>query len=112
LGFFICLFRPFITDSGAILNTISAIENTIILLIAIYCIVKFDNRNLKGKIIPFFCLFYTVFSFGLIGMITPVLGAIVRYKAQALPYMVVLLIIISHPAVTRFIEKVIPDTQR
>ncbi len=110
IGFINCLTRPFITDSGAFLNTISAIENVIILLLGAFCLFKFRIHNVKNKILPVFCLFYTVYSFTLIGMITPVLGAMVRYKAQALPFMVVLFIIIAHPAVQKVIEKFIPKS--
>jgi hypothetical protein len=110
VGFFTCLVRPFITDSGALLNTISAIENTLILVLAIVCVSKFRKGNVSGKTIPVFCLFYAVYSYSLIGMVTPVLGAIVRYKAQALPFMVVLLIIISHPFIYKLAGRLIPKT--
>ena len=110
IGFFNCLTRPFITDSGAFLNTISAIENVFILLLGAFCVLKFRIRNVKNKILPVFCLFYTLYSFTLIGMITPILGAMVRYKAQALPFMVVLFIIIAQPAVQKVIEKFIPKS--
>lgn len=110
IGFFTSLTRPFISDTGAVLNTISAIENILILGLGIYCIVNFKLNNVKGKILPVFCLFYTLYSFTLIGMITPVLGAIVRYKAQALPFMVVLFIIAAHPAIKKQLIRILPKS--
>ncbi len=110
VGFLTSLTRPFITDSGAVLNTVSAIENTLILLMVLYCLFNFRKENVRSKILPVFCLFYTLYSFTLIGMITPVLGAIVRYKAQALPFMVVLFIIIAHPAMKKIVDKFIPKS--
>ena len=110
VGLFTSLFRPFITDTGAVLNTISAIENTLILLLSLVLLSKFRIQNIRGKIIPVFCLFYTICTFSLIGMITPVLGAIVRYKAQALPFMVAMLVIVSYPFLHKFTTKLIPKT--
>jgi len=110
IGFITCLFRPFITDSGAMLNTISAIENSLILLFGIWCFFKFNKHQFKNKILPVFCLSYTIYSFTLIGMITPVLGAIVRYKAQALPFMVVLFMIMANPSLKKILEKYKPKS--
>ncbi|MDQ3049985.1 MAG: hypothetical protein M3Q95_03765, partial [Bacteroidota bacterium] len=110
VGFLTSLTRPFISDYGAVLNTLSAIENTFILLMGLYCLFNFRIENVRGKILPVFCLFYILYSFTLIGMITPVLGAIVRYKAQALPFMVILFIIIAHPAMKKIVNKFIPKS--
>ncbi len=110
VGFFTSLTRPFITDTGAILNTISAVENIVILVLGIYCIIKFNSKNISGKILPVFCLFYTLYSFTLIGMITPVLGAIVRYKAQALPFLVILFLIIAHPLIKKQLNRILPKS--
>jgi len=94
-GFFTALFRPFITDSESVMMIISAIENTLILVFGLYCLFNIRIQNLTGSAIPSFCIFYCVSLYMLIGMITPILGAIVRYKAQALPFLVILFIIIA-----------------
>ncbi len=96
VGFITAFVRPFITDSGPLLNTLSAVENTILLIWFLLCIFKIRKTDFSGKILPAFSIFYILMLFTLIGMITPVLGAIVRYKAQALPYFVTLLMIISY----------------
>lgn len=102
-GFATAFFRPFITDTGPLLNTLSALENTFILIWCLYSIFKVRNANLSGKILPVFCIFYTLMLYTLIGMITPVLGAIVRYKAQALPFMVSLLLILTYPTIRKVV---------
>jgi hypothetical protein len=107
LGFFNALTRPFLTDVGPILTIISSVENTLILLFGVYSILKFRKANIIGKVIPWFCLFYTVIYFTLIGLITPILGAMVRYKAQALPFLVIMFVIISSDEKTGFIKKLI-----
>jgi hypothetical protein len=94
-GFFTSLLRPLITDSESVMILISAVENTLILLFGAYCLFNIRIQNLKGSVIPAFCIFYCVSLYVLIGMITPILGAIVRYKAQALPFLVILFIIIA-----------------
>jgi len=95
-GFLFCLTRPFITDGGSVLILISAIENLLILLFCVYALFKFRFKLIQNKIMPWLCIFYTITFFVLIGVVTPVLGAIVRYKAQALPFLVVFFLIASN----------------
>jgi len=110
LGFLNALFRPFITDSGPVLTLISSIENTLVLLFGLICIFRFNRKNTTGKILPWFSLFYTLTYFTLIGLITPILGAIVRYKAQALPFLVIMFVMFAatekENMVKRFISKI------
>ncbi len=89
------LLRPNITDTSPVLTLVSGIENSLILIFGIICLLKFNNRALSGKIVPWFCLFYTLTYFTLIGLLTPILGAMVRYKAQALPFLVIMFVILS-----------------
>jgi len=105
IGFITAFTRPFITDTGPVMMVISAIENTLILLFGLYCLFRFNKSVLRGKVLPSFCLFYTLTYFTLIGMITPVLGAIVRYKAQALPYLVIMFVIVSYSGKETLVKK-------
>lgn len=103
-GFLFCLTRPFITDGGSILILISAIENLLIMLFCVYALYKFKFICIKDKILPWMSIFYTITFFVLIGAVTPVLGAMVRYKAQALPFLVLFFLIASN---TSFPQNVI-----
>jgi hypothetical protein len=101
IGFFTSLTRPFIIDTDSMMMIFSAIENTLILAFGIYSITKLNLKSLASKILPVFCFFYTATFFTLIGLVTPVLGAIVRYKAQALPFLVIFFILASYNPVRK-----------
>ena len=74
---------------------VSGIENTVIILFMLYAVVRGNFRYIKDSPFALFSLYFSFSLFTLIGMITPVLGALVRYKALALPFMVTFFIIIA-----------------
>jgi len=84
------LIMPHLFMKQSVLSLFSAFEN--LLLILLFLITLF-NFKVRGRINSFFlfCLFFTIFTFVLIGLTTPVYGAIVRYKIPALPFLVLLL---------------------
>ncbi|QQR94329.1 MAG: hypothetical protein IPJ93_10715 [Bacteroidota bacterium] len=55
------------------------------------------NFKIHKQAYPLFwvAVFYTLSLFELIGLVTPVMGAIVRYKIQALPFLFFLLIYLT-----------------
>lgn len=92
VAFINTLFRPHILESHSPFILLSALEN--IFIIAFIAVVLFAIRIKKIKTSPlfYFSLFYFVFLFTLIGLITPVMGAMVRYKIQALPFLFFILL--------------------
>lgn len=80
--------RPFIWESNSPLLLLNAIENVVILLFILGCIVfakkKFDNSH-----IILFCIFLVVGLYVVIGLTTPVFGAIARYKVPGLPFLLI-----------------------
>ena len=93
LAFINTMFRPFLTDvHGNPMILLSALENLLIIFLILASLL---SGNLRGKRIdPFiiFNIFFIVLLFALIGLITPVLGAIVRYRIVALPGLMFLLV--------------------
>ncbi len=90
-AFFITLLRPALMDShGNSLIFLSALENLFILIMLISGIWCFKRRPIDGFIL--FCIIYLFLLFALIGLITPVLGALVRYKVPGLPVLMFLII--------------------
>lgn len=84
------VFRPFITDVSSPMILLSFIEN-ILLYILIVLVFLFPRKsNLNWRII-LFCLFFVVLLFSLTGLITPVLGALVRYRVPGLPFLYIAL---------------------
>lgn len=94
-GFITCLTRPFITDKGSFLVHLSAAENLVVLLFVVWSLFYLKIKELKQSPLLWFTLYFAVSSFMLIGMVTPILGAIVRYKAQALPFLIIFLLILT-----------------
>jgi hypothetical protein len=104
------LFRPWFFESLSPLNIIAGLENLMLLTLIASSLIFF-SRKLEKKSMLWLCLFFVMGIFILTGLTTPVIGAIVRYKVPALPFLVVTLIMITDKAkiVKRlpFIKKII-----
>jgi hypothetical protein len=88
------LLRPLFFEVKSLFMALAAIENLIILLFGIICIFFF-NKKIPHKNFLMFSVFYVVMIFTLTGLITPVMGAIVRYKIPALPFLVITFILLT-----------------
>lgn len=84
------LFRPFIFESFSPFILIAGFENLFIVLLTIIAIWFADKKIFKEKMF-WLCIFFTLVIFILTGLITPVIGAIVRYKIAALPLLIIAL---------------------
>ncbi len=100
-AFFNTLVRPLPSDvHGNILILISASESLLILFIGIMAV--FFRKKKFNPIKPFlvFSIIFVVLIFVLAGLITPILGALVRYKVPVLPFLLfIFLNIIDHERV-------------
>ena len=81
-------FRPTIFEANSFLMFISAIENLIIIAFMLICIF-FASRKIEHKHLIYFCLCGTVLLFVLIGLTTPILGSVVRYRTPMLPFLLI-----------------------
>lgn len=86
------VFRPHLFESKSFLYLFSALENILILLLLLNSLIffRFPNNN---KNIWYFSLFFTLILFVLIGLTTPVIGAMVRYKIPVLPFLLMFIFI-------------------
>ncbi len=94
-------FRPFPHHINSPFMLLSGLENIIIILLLILVVFRFQSQVLQHPV------FYIALAFALIilmltGLVTPVVGAIVRYKVPALPFLVCVLIAVID---TEWIEK-------
>ncbi len=87
------LFRPFIGDISSPIMLLSLIENFILIILITLSIAFPIKRNKNWRIIIFY-LFFSILLFILLGLTTPVLGALVRYRIPALPFFVMALFLI------------------
>ena len=79
--------RPFITDSSSPLILMAAFENVLIMVVMLLCVLFFKKSEFLQQPIFYFSIFLILILFSLIGLITPILGAMVRYKVPALPFL-------------------------
>ncbi|OFX75638.1 MAG: hypothetical protein A2X12_09675 [Bacteroidetes bacterium GWE2_29_8] len=93
-GLFNVLFRPFINDYKNVLILFAGIENFILVLSMIISIIFCKIKKLHLNILLFLCSFVIV-NYVIIGITTPVMGAIVRYKMLFLPFFIVILLMIT-----------------
>ena len=86
-------FKPSITDLSSPLMIISFIETHLITIAAFFICFFFKKKN--NAQLAFSCLIisFTLLSLFLIGLIVPVIGAIVRYKSTILTLFVPLILI-------------------
>lgn len=91
------LFRPYIWEAGNIVMLISGIENTILILLILFCfwrvgIFRFFSIIFSEPLLIFSFLFAIFFAFT-IGLATANFGALVRYKLPLLPFLVATLLV-------------------
>jgi hypothetical protein len=86
-----CFIRPLITKGNQFIFLPSIIENT--LFIALIILSFFSGLKQKVKLtieaknIFWFSVFFALILFAIIGLTTPVSGALVRYKVPGLPFL-------------------------
>jgi len=101
------MFRPYLWESDSLLITFAAIENVLILLAIAIGLIYFNRESaIKNSNLIMFCLFFVFSVFVLIGLTTPVMGAIVRYKAPVLPFLCLIPVLISGGENSPFKEKI------
>lgn len=87
------MFRPLITDiHGKSMILLSALENMFIILLAVLCIISISMKNKKFEPLVMLSILFTIFLFILIGLISPVMGANVRYRIVALPLLMFIMV--------------------
>jgi hypothetical protein len=83
------LFRPFWEDCNSLPLYLSWFENIGIAGLCLLGVLSMNRSRLKRSPIFWFGLSFTLLLFVLIGLITPVAGALVRCKIPALPFLLI-----------------------
>lgn len=84
MGLWNSITRPYLWEVYSLSVLPNAIENIFIFIFIIICITFGKRSNFKK--IGYFFLMYAVGLMTIIGMVTPILGSLVRYKIPALPF--------------------------
>ena len=90
LAIFTALYRPLFFEVGSPLMVISALENTILLILTLFLFLKTNPRKIIRIIFREPLLLYSIFfslllAFG-VGMASTNFGALSRYKIPFMPY--------------------------
>ncbi len=93
VAFLTTAFRPHLLEIRNPLMLMSGIENFVILILIFLCIFFF-SKKIKNTDWICFCISITLQLFVLIGLTTPILGAVVRYKIPALPFLLIAFLLI------------------
>ena len=93
-----CLFRPFIWEAGSVVLFLSALENTILLILCLLILFKVGILKLLKQIRhnPFliFCLTFSISMALGVGLSTSNFGALVRFKIPMMPFFLMFLLIV------------------
>jgi len=81
------LFRPFPWEIDSPFALLSGLENLMILLLIVLMVFNFDGSAVQNPVLPVAIMFALIILL-LTGWVTPVVGAIVRYKVPALPFLI------------------------
>jgi hypothetical protein len=82
------LLRPSINDSGSFFILLAAVENIFLAALAIICLLFADRTQIKSFQLFCFSIFFVICMYALIGLITPILGAMVRYRVPSLLFFI------------------------
>lgn len=88
------LFRPYLFEAKTALTLFSGVENTLFILMILLCIFFYKKPTSAQKPWIYFSIYFIILLSLLIGLVVPVLGAIVRYKVPMLPFLAVTLLFI------------------
>ena len=78
--------EPLVNINAGLFSNLAAIENIFILLCLLTAVGFASLKNLQNPLV-YFSILFTLLLFALIGLSTPVAGAMVRYKSIALPFL-------------------------
>jgi hypothetical protein len=89
------LLRPHLLETDSLFMLAAAIENLLIILFTAVCLICFKKPE-KGQMVYFWlCVFFSISLAAIIGYITPILGALVRYKIPLLPFVTVAFLLLA-----------------
>lgn len=91
LAIFNALTRPWIWEADIWTKLLAAIENIVLISAMIYLIYKIDFQKSIRHSYFWFCLLFAISLLALSGLVTPNMGALVRYKSPALPFLFIAL---------------------
>jgi hypothetical protein len=90
-GIFNSFLRPFIWDGLQPFSPVvlaSALENTLLFVVFVLTILWFKKPDDRASTYLIFFTSFTLILYTLSGVVTPIIGTLVRYKIPAMPFLV------------------------
>ena len=84
-GFLNAILRPLPWEIYSLALLPNALENCLIILFILICIVFGKRANFQS--IGYFFIIYAFTLLTIVGMVTPIMGSLVRYKIPAIPFL-------------------------
>jgi len=97
VGIWNTLVRPYINETKNVMMLMSALENFFSLAFLITCITFINWRSAQNLNLFLFLVTFSLAYFALVGMCTPVLGNLVRYKTPLFPLFMFAFIVRINP---------------
>lgn len=96
--------RPFVWEKGSAFQRLFAVENSVVLLLLSYLLIRNFKIPERNKLmIAVFLLSFALINYFIIGITVPVTGAIVHYRVIASPFLVIA--VLSFISLNKFISK-------
>jgi apolipoprotein N-acyltransferase len=89
LGIINSLSRPWPLEIKNALFVPAMLENLILLVLLVVAVLQKVKNPVRSVNFIAFCFLFTFFLYSIIGISTPILGALVRYKIPAMPFLVI-----------------------
>ncbi len=100
-------FRPFIFDVNNAFSLLACVENLFILIIILITLTHLKKVTEKELSLIIFSLLFVIVLYTLVGITTPVLGAVVRYKVPALPFLMIALLLLADKAKLTYFYRIV-----
>jgi hypothetical protein len=97
------LCRPHIFEIKSALHVMPLLENLGLLMLIIFMILNFKKPNREEQYFIIFALVFIIYLAVMIGLVTPILGAIIRYKLPLMPF--ILMVIFTFTDTEKLIRK-------
>ncbi|MCQ2376370.1 MAG: hypothetical protein MJ069_10805 [Salinivirgaceae bacterium] len=104
------LFRPSVFEVSGLTMLMAAAENILLLLLMLMGLSMIKKSNF-GRVEVWTWLSFVVILYVLVGLTTPVLGALVRYKIPALPFIGIVIMLLADEKKLGNVEKKIARLQ-
>lgn len=96
IGFIKSLTQPSISSNTSVVNMIAGTENILVLTILLALSgFAMKNQFKEWSLFLTFCMTLAISYLAVTGMVTPVAGALVRYKAVLIPFLIIPLLVAS-----------------